>query len=463
MKELKELLSNNTVDFSHCVEKADLESLWQRFEHFVQLPIAQLRNEVAAAGGPSGQSGAFLLTSAACARFLLARQAKADQHASPSGQSAAPGASRGAAAPPSSGTPSSTGTPPPPQTPPPPAPPASRGFRSAAEVARGGSGKITADTCKAAGLGQSGNESCTRESDACKEVSRILSLRKNPYGNPATWGFKVLGITARDQTSVQRGFRNLMRILHPDKAGSVQGVADAAELVREAKAACERCVSNEQPPGMPRDLHADWLSGDHGNRKFRVRWAPPPALDPAPVRKYLVQVLDPAYGRFLTVATLEPDYSEELGRYISMEEITTYVLSEEDLQKMPKLWTQFEARVQVAAANQAGQSPFAVVNVQLAVPRNRPAATKSQLRVAQPLPQSPTKLGVPPTQKDLSSDLEGNANFEQEMKRFHQSGHLRSWLECQKVNVLKSWLKAKRWPATGTKEDIVTRVLYLVE
>ena len=50
----------------------------------------------------------------------------------------------------------------------------------------------------------------------------------------------------------------------------------------------------------------------------------------APVQKYIVAVFDPAYGKALTVAVLEPDYCEELKRFVPVEEICSYVLVEKD-------------------------------------------------------------------------------------------------------------------------------------
>lgn len=40
-------------------------------------------------------------------------------------------------------------------------------------------------------------------------------------------------------------------------------------------------------------------------------------------------------------------------------------MSEEELQKMPKLWTQKELQVQVAAANEAGQSRWTTLKIPL--------------------------------------------------------------------------------------------------
>ena len=46
-------------------------------------------------------------------------------------------------------------------------------------------------------------------------------------------------------------------------------------------------------------------------RRYRLHWAAPQEQDSAPVRRFIVAAFDPAYGKALTIATLEPDYSEE--------------------------------------------------------------------------------------------------------------------------------------------------------
>lgn len=38
--------------------------------------------------------------------------------------------------------------------------------------------------------------------------------------------------------------------------------------------------------------------------------------------RYVIAAVDPAYGRALTVTTLEPDYSQELHRFVSVAELT---------------------------------------------------------------------------------------------------------------------------------------------
>lgn len=205
----------------------------------------------------------------------------------------------------------------------------------------------------------------TRQTEAAIEVARILPLRREDFATPASWGFAVLGVSTRDLASVQRGYRTLIRKLHPDKAGSDPEIVRAGDVIREAKDACERSLSRQEPPGAPRNLSSTVLCSIPGKRRFRLHWRVPEARDAAPVRRYIVAAVDPAYGRALTFAVLEPDYNEELRRFISVEELTSHVLAEEELQKMPELWKQATATVQVAAANEAGQSAWAIHSVTL--------------------------------------------------------------------------------------------------
>lgn len=204
-----------------------------------------------------------------------------------------------------------------------------------------------------------------RQTEAAIEVARILPLRREDFATPASWGFAVLGVATRDLVAVQRGYRTLIRKLHPDKAGSDPDIVRAGDVIREAKDACERSLSRQEPPGAPRNLQSTMLCAIPGKRRFRLNWNVPEGRDTGPVRRYIVAAVDPAYGRALTFAVLEPDYNEELRRFISVEELTSHVLAEEELQKMPELWKQATATVQVAAANEAGQSAWAIHTVTL--------------------------------------------------------------------------------------------------
>lgn len=283
--------------------------------------------------------------------------------------------------------------------------------------------------------------------EAAREIKRIVSYRKESFPGIASWGFAVLGTTTRDVESVQRGYRTLMKKLHPDKVGNMKDGPKAVDLMREAKSCCERSLSKRQAPGIPRAMPVEALCLTPGKRRFRLCWAAPPEHALAPVQRYVVAALDPSYGKPLTVTILEPDYNEELKRFVSVEELTNYVLAEEDLQKMPSLWQQQFATMHVAAANDAGQSQWTTFKVPLSA-----AAACSGGAAA-----SHARVQEEPRGEQIDDDL-----FEVELQQRHGDS-LRVWLERQKKAPIASWLRSVRWPAGGTKDELVERVLRIME
>mmetsp|Transcript_12034 Transcript_12034/g.36304 ORF Transcript_12034/g.36304 Transcript_12034/m.36304 type:complete len:642 (+) Transcript_12034:184-2109(+) len=404
VKELKLLLAECGLDCSGCVEKADLQALWDRFDFFRGRPLEELCSACAASGGPHTASAED------CARYLAAPP-KAGGGGGGQGPTA-PSAPAAAA--------------------PAPAP--------AAEPA--------AD--------DAGAEAAIRERDAEKEVQRIQALRKERFPTAVAWGFAVLDVTARDVTAVQRGYRTMMRKLHPDKVGRSAEVTRAVELIREAKELCERGLSKQEPPGAPRCLKSSTLCGVHGKRKFRLQWLAPEDRPSAPVRRYVVAAVDPAYGRALTITVLEPDYSEEMHRFVGVEELTSYVFAEEELQKMPRLWQQAYASVQVAAANESGQSPWATLQLPLVGGGALPQPDWASV------PRSGLSAGPPSTWAPPSSARGEAADdpdvFDRELRRRHGS-ELHVWLEKQRKASLASWLRSTGWPSLGSKEELVMRIV----
>lgn len=217
----------------------------------------------------------------------------------------------------------------------------------------------TASPRRGASLG----EAEARQREARREVARILSLRQEAYPSAAAWAFEVLGAPRCDAAAAQRGYRALMKRLHPDKAEQSPRVAKAAHLVQEARDVVERSLRRLAPPPPPQRLRASHLCEALGRRRLRVSWMAPADREDTPVQRYVVALLDPAYGRALTVAQLEPDYSPQHGRFLSIKELTSYVLDEQELQKMPRFWQQRRATVQVAAGNESGQSVWASIEV----------------------------------------------------------------------------------------------------
>merc|ERR1712072_690432 len=108
-----------------------------------------------------------------------------------------------------------------------------------------------------------------------------------------------------------------------------------------------------------------------GERRFRLRWQAPEGLETAPVQRYVVAAADPtstvaATRAPIRLSTLEPDYSQELGRYVTLDELATYELAEEEVsERVPDLFQQSSFTLMVAAANKVGQSPWASVIVDI--------------------------------------------------------------------------------------------------
>lgn len=391
IRELKELLAQSGVApkvIAGCVEKAELQSLWDRMTELRQLSLADLQAASVAAGGCSYG------TAEECIRYLL----------EPSEASSS----------------------------------SSRGLKEPRNCAEAFAPTSALDA----------------QAEAAREVSRILPLRREQFQSSAAWGYEVLGVTGKfDLVSAQRGYRILMRKLHPDKAGASPGVARAAEMAREAREAVERSLSREEPPRAPLALQSFALSTEPGNRRYRLSWRVPGTCENAPVRRYIVAALDPAYGKPLTVAVLEPDYSEELRRFVSVEELTTFVLEEKELQKMPSLWKQQSATVQVAAANDAGQSPWALLQIRLSA-NFGPANSGVALKRARP------EAGA--TGQSEESPCIDERQFAIELRR-RRGPQLRDWLEKQKKSLLTSWLRSLHWPSLGTKEDLVSRIIFVTD
>lgn len=392
VRELKTLLAESGVDFSSCVEKADLEALWFRYEELRARPLKELLEMCATSGGPRTGSADE------CARFL----------ASPSAAAALSAPSSSAA--------------------------------SRVPTEANGAAPVTTEE-------ESNRE---REREAMREVARIVPMRREAYPNAAAWGFAILGVTTRDVAAVQRSYRTLMRKLHPDRVGSSPGVLRAVEMIREAKESLERSLSKQEPPGAPRGLTATTLCSAPGRRQFKLQWLPPEEREAAPVRRYLVAAVDPAYGRALTITVLEPDYCEQLRRFVSVDELNSYVLAEEELQKMPSLWVQHSASIQVAAANDAGQSAW----TPLIVPLTAPRVPTLGLRLRGP------SLGVPPA--PAADDSVDEHNFGQQVQR-RRGVELRTWLDKQKKVLLVSWLKSVMASTVGTKEDLIESIILIVD
>jgi hypothetical protein len=208
-----------------------------------------------------------------------------------------------------------------------------------------------------------------REEEAVQEVTRISSLKRERYRSQQAWAFQVLSLSAGcDSSAVQKAYRGLMKKLHPDKVHQSEAVSKVLDTLKQAKDICERSVSRQMAPGPPRNLSFSTLCAKSGQRRYRLQWDAPEHREVAPVHKYIVAAFDPAYGRALNIAILEPDYSQELRRFQPIEDLRNYVLAEADLQKMPALWKTHTVSIQVAAANDSGQSGWATLKIPINVP-----------------------------------------------------------------------------------------------
>lgn len=319
VSELKAALAARGVNYAGCVEKADLLALWLRAKSGSKLGV----------GAPSTQA-------TATSSPFLEHQSRFRRASSVSPQQQVDDATR---------------------------PPRRSLSSPPLQVNRRGPNDTTPPDS-----GQQGR--ANREQHARKEVDRILALRPNSFPNAAAWGYAILNVSAKEAvmsqgTAATRGYRNLMKQLHPDKIEQSPMVSKAVDLVREARDAVERSLLRVQPPAKPRQFQARLVNDRLGQRRLCLAWKPPLEQDGAPVARYIVAVVDPSYGRALAVATLEPDYNQELGRFLPIEELTQYVLEEVELRKMPRFWQQVKATVQVAAGNDAGQSGWAVCQAQL--------------------------------------------------------------------------------------------------
>jgi len=190
------------------------------------------------------------------------------------------------------------------------------------------------------------------------------------------------------------------------------------------------------------------------------------ARECAPVRRYVVAAFDPAYGKALTVTVLEPDYSQELRSFVAIENLTSYVMAEEDLQKMPKLWTQSVLTVQVAAANEAGQSQWTTHKISLNAPVGAGNVTEPPqcfvLPTAKAAPPSFASAAAARKQQSAPDESEV-ASFNLELRKLRGSAKLRAFLEPTRKGIIQAWLRSVNWSASGSKQDLVERVIFIRE
>jgi len=229
------------------------------------------------------------------------------------------------------------------------------------------------------------------------EIDRILSLRREGFIDSAAWGFAVLGVSSQDKASVQQSFRSLMKRWHPDRsqimsrgkdAPLLQSAEEAAmsgeavKLLAKAKEACELRLSGCKPPPQPCGVAAVVLNATPGKRRIQLKWSPPANLGKADAaRRYIVAIVDPALGRPVKIKVLEPEYREDLGRYTTVEEMTSCDVMEEDMKQFSSFWKQTSLTLQVAAANEMGESAWAATRVLLKL-HSTPVTSAATISIA---------------------------------------------------------------------------------
>eukprot|EP00929_Paragymnodinium_shiwhaense_P028156 TRINITY_DN1638_c0_g1_i2.p1 TRINITY_DN1638_c0_g1~~TRINITY_DN1638_c0_g1_i2.p1 ORF type:complete len:955 (+),score=265.51 TRINITY_DN1638_c0_g1_i2:140-3004(+) len=457
VRELKALLNGQQLDCSGCVEKAELEALWLRFEVLRRRPLQSLQAACLAQGA---EGVADLQTAADCARFLAVPQPLRGQAQAPRRLSTGSNASvRSASAPPPPGRRNAA--------------PDDAASSSPAAGSAPASAKSTASSSSSAPRGSMGGQ---MSEAASKEMARILSTSKKAFLCSTDWAFTILAVSTREQDAVSKAYRGLMRTLHPDKVGQSKEATEAVERVREAKELCEKRLSRLVAPAMPTALHYSTLCASPGRRRYLLQWSPPEESATAPIRRVIIAAHDPAYGRVLTITVLEPDYSEQLRRFVSVAELDRFELAEEELQKMPSLFQQAAISLHVSMANEAGQSQSAKLLVSTsgvtcggsssriseggASRRSLPTAS-SYRGVNVSHVSSPGSEGSSATD-DWSETDSSTQHFELELRR-RRGNDLMKWLQNQKVAPMRAWLKSIREATGGTKKDLIGRILYALD
>lgn len=178
-----------------------------------------------------------------------------------------------------------------------------------------------------------------------------------------------------DLAAVQRSCRNILKALHPDVANrrgvltpsEMARLGNAAERVKAARQRCEEFLSGAEPPPPVQRLHlARVLNTTPGSREFLLRWKAPEPSKPSrqPVKRFVVNAVDPKFNmREVMIASLEPNFDEESGRYLDKVAWTEYIFSERKLDKMPQLFQQPVAELSVACTNPKGSSPRATLKI----------------------------------------------------------------------------------------------------
>lgn len=304
------------------------------------------------------------------------------------------------------------------------------------------------------------DKSCGPEKPASANsaVVRVLKIKRSDFTSSAVWGFKVLNMeplsntkTSTDKVSlVQRSFRSLVKCLHPDKVGNMQGAGDALDLVQSARDVCIRALSAAGLPLAPKHFRARVLDSKPGKRKFELCWDAPDTLlgQHNEVHSYIISVCDDKMagsGCAMRLAVLEPYYCETRQRFLGVDELGSHIVSEVEVPRLAELLRNDTISWQVTAANSVGQSRCTICRMAL-------TATCSQATSSRTVQRELAKSCRAPTTMLSLVDIGKFSGQE-----------LRTWLRAQRRKSLVIWLRERQWPTTGTTDDLIDRVVFVVE
>lgn len=277
------------------------------------------------------------------------------------------------------------------------------------------------------------------------------ALRIGRVRETYSWWLNVFNLKHNATSDdIQRQFRNLIKIFHPDKVKDIQAgphqaaVTEALDKIKRAKKEAEQELNKKSmsTPSAPTGLYWKLVNGMKGFRVIKLLWQHPPG----PVDKYTIQVLDPQYGRFLSICVLEPDYMQDKQRFVSIEELNEYDIEERKMEKMAHL---FEitglVEFQVAAHNTAGQGFYSKIKVDL--------SGKTVGRRSPPTSAAPTPSGG---DKDISCE-----QFRVMLLSNSRDDNLvRSFLQMRKVREKRAFLNYLNLDSTGTSFDLNDRISF---
>jgi len=400
---LKAYFTELGVEYRHrAFERTDLLTLLEEVKELLGTPLAELRQKANLTGG----------TKKECVRIILNPQVAASKKRESTGFAT-----------------SSTSE------------PASKRFCGGAASNPEGGFKEHPFTTSAASSGGNGPGTTGY---VVAEALRIGRVRET-----YSWWLNVFNLkhnaTSED---IQKQFRNCMKLFHPDKVKDIRAgpnqaaVTDALDKIKRAKKEAEQELNKKSmsPPCAPTGLYWKLVNGMKGYRVIKLLWQHPPG----PVDKYTIQVLDPQYGRFLSICVLEPDYMQDKQRFVSIEELNEYDIEERKMEKMAHL---FEisglVEFQVAAHNTAGQGFYSKIKVDLS---GKTVGMRSPNTSAAPTPSGP------------DNDMSCEQFRVMLLSNSRDDNLVRSFLQMRKVREKRAFLNYLNLDSKGTSFELNDRI-----